>query len=68
MSHEQFRPHPNQYLKHYAGRLASLAVNTAQVIHHEVCPPKPEAPVVPESELAILDDENAVIRVRDEQL
>lgn len=46
----------------YGAKLGSLAINTAQVIKHEVLPPAPQPPVIPKSELVILDDENAVIR------
>lgn len=65
MSHEQFKPHPNQFIKHYAGRLACLAVNTAQTVKHEMWPPKPQAPEIHKDQLTILDDENAVIRVEE---
>ena len=63
--HERCPHSPNQYVKHYAQRLGSFALNTAQVIQHEVWPPKPEVPPIPRSELVILDDENAVIRVEE---
>lgn len=71
--HERCQYNPNQYVKHYAERLGRLAVNTALTVKHEVWPPKPEAPIqepLPnfpkeDSELVILDDENAVIRVEE---
>lgn len=42
-------------------KLGSFAINTAKVIQHEVWPPKPEPPKVPDSAIYILDDETAAI-------
>ena len=43
-----YRPPINRFIKDYGKRLGSLAVNTARIVHHEVCPPKPQAPPMPE--------------------
>lgn len=62
MRHERCRLNP-RYMTEYGAKLGSLAINTAQVIKHEVFPPKPDLPKpLTETELVILDDENAVIR------
>lgn len=63
MNHERCRiPNYNKHISEYAGRLGALAINTARTIKHEVLPPRPQAPVIPRSELVILDDETAIIK------
>lgn len=65
MNHERCRLNPNMY-RHYAERLGALAINTVQTVRHEIAPPKPQPLPIPTSELVILDDETAVIRISDD--